>query len=186
MQTMDKLTEQKTDSKEIFKGKVVHLFLDTVMLPDGRSATREVVRHPGAVAIIAVNNQGKLLLVRQYRYPLGKIIYEIPAGKLEPGENPYDSALRELEEETGYQCGKIEEIASFYSSPGFSDELLTIYYTDTLKPGKQHLDDDEFLDVSAVELDEARKMVKDHRIADAKSVYAVQHMLLVRMNKNKK
>ncbi|RYL94832.1 NUDIX hydrolase [Sporolactobacillus sp. THM7-4] len=175
---MDHLTERKTGSKEIFKGKVVHLVVDQVDLPNGHQSTREVVRHPGAVAIIALNKEGKLLLVRQYRYALGKIIYEIPAGKLEPGENPDDSALRELEEETGFRCEKIDQIASFYSSPGFSNEQLTIYFTDTLTNGSQHLDDDEFLEVSAVDLEEAVQMVQDHRINDAKTVYAVQYLQL--------
>ncbi|MCQ2010040.1 NUDIX hydrolase [Sporolactobacillus sp. STSJ-5] len=175
---MDGLTEIKKDSKEIFKGRIVHLFVDQVELPNGETSTREVVKHPGAVAVIAVNKEGKLLLVRQYRYPLNGIIYEIPAGKLEPDENPDDSALRELEEETGYRCKKMEKIASFYSSPGFSDELLHVYFTDSLIEGKQHLDQDEFLEVCAVSLEEAVQMVKDHRIYDAKSVYAVQYMQL--------
>lgn len=180
---MDELTEKKKGSTEIFKGKVVHLLVDRVGLPNGHEATREIVRHPGAVAIIAITEEGKMLLVRQYRYPLDKIIYEIPAGKLEPGENPDDSALRELEEETGHQCEKIERIASFYSSPGFSDELLNIYFTDTLTNGRQHLDDDEFLEVCAVDLAEAVQMVRDQRIADAKTVYAVQYMQLRNLTK---
>lgn len=175
---MDRLTEKKKGSTEIFKGKIVHLLVDKVGLPNGNEATREVVRHPGAVAIIAVNEQGEMLLVRQYRYPLDKIIYEIPAGKLELGEHPNDSAIRELEEETGHRCRRMEQVASFYSSPGFSDELLNIYFTDTLTDGSQHLDDDEFLEVYAVGLDEAVQMVRDHRIADAKTVYAVQYLQL--------
>ncbi|GGL46655.1 NUDIX domain-containing protein [Sporolactobacillus putidus] len=180
---MDGLTEKKIESTEIFKGRVVHLLVDKVGLPNGNDATREVVRHPGAVAIIAVTEDEKMLLVRQYRYPLDKIIYEIPAGKLEPGENPDDSAMRELEEETGHQCEQLERIASFYSSPGFSDELLNIYFTNTLTNGRQHLDDDEFLEVYAVDLGEAVQMVRDHRIADAKTVYAVQYMQLKAMQK---
>ncbi|MCI1856961.1 MAG: NUDIX hydrolase [Sporolactobacillus sp.] len=178
---MDGLTETKIGSKEIFKGQIVHFFFDKVRLPDGHVATREVIRHPGAVAIIAVNQEGELLLVRQYRYPIGKIIYEIPAGKLEPGENPDDSARRELEEETGQRCERIEKVATFYSTPGFSDELMHVYYTDSLVAGKQNLDPDEFLEVSAVNLDEAERMVADRRIDDAKSVYAVQYLRLRRM-----
>ncbi|MCO7176650.1 NUDIX hydrolase [Sporolactobacillus kofuensis] len=176
---MDGLTEKKKSSQELFKGRIVHLFLDKVLLPNGQESTREVVKHPGAVAIIAVDEDGKLLLVRQYRYPLDSIIFEIPAGKLEPGEDPDDSARRELEEETGYQCREMKKIASFYSSPGFSDELLHIYFTDSLiKKGEQHLDQDEFLEVRAVDLEEAIRMAEDHRIYDAKSIYAVQFMQL--------
>ncbi|MCL1631880.1 NUDIX hydrolase [Sporolactobacillus sp. CPB3-1] len=175
---MDGLTETKISSKEIFNGRIVHLYVDQVKLPNGEESTREVVKHPGAVAVIAVNDEGKLLLVRQYRYPLNGIIYEIPAGKLEPGENPDDSAMRELEEETGYRCEKMKKIASFYSSPGFSDELLHIYYTDTLIKGKQNLDQDEFLEVCTVNTNEAVEMVKKCQIYDAKSVYAVQFLQL--------
>ncbi|WP_028984206.1 NUDIX hydrolase [Sporolactobacillus terrae] len=175
---MDGLTETKKRSKEIFKGRIVHLFLDEVELPNGKSSTREVVKHPGAVAIIAVNKEGELLLVRQYRYPLDQVIYEIPAGKLEPHEDPDDSAMRELEEETGYRCKKMEKVASFYSSPGFSDELLHVYFTDTLIEGKQHLDPDEFLELSSATVAEAEKMVAEHQIYDAKSVYAVQFLKL--------
>jgi ADP-ribose pyrophosphatase len=182
---MDGLTEKKISSKEIFNGRIVHLFVDQVLLPNGEESSREVVKHPGAVAIIAVNKEGKLLLVRQYRYPLAGIIYEIPAGKLEPNENPDDSALRELEEETGCRCEKMEKIASFYSSPGFSDELLHVYFTDSLIEGRQHLDQDEFLEVCAVDLEEATQMVEDHRIFDAKSVYAVQYLQLRAMRSAK-
>lgn len=176
---MDQLTERKIESKEIFKGRVVHLTLDTVELPNGHRSTREVVRHPGAVAVIARNEDGKVLLVRQYRYALDKILYEIPAGKLEPGEDPDAAARRELEEETGYRCGEIRRIASFYSSPGFSDERLTLYFTDDLLGGRQHLDDDEFLEVYAVDVDEAVDMAADGRIQDAKSNYAVQYLQLL-------
>lgn len=174
----DGLTEKTIDSQEIFKGRVVHLFLDNVQLPNGAKATREVVKHPGAVAVIAVNPEGKLLLVRQYRYPLDKIIYEIPAGKLEPGEDPEKAAVRELEEETGYSCAKMEQIISFYTTPGFSDELIHLYYTDSLISGQQHLDEDEFLEATAFDLKEAVQMVQSMQIADLKSMYAVQFMQL--------
>lgn len=181
---MDKdLIEIQVDSKKIFDGKIVHLYLDTVKLPNGGNATREVVMHPGAVAIIAADAQDRLLLVRQFRYPMRKIIYEIPAGKLEPGENPDHAAARELEEETGHQCRKLDKVSDFYSTPGFSDELLHLYFTDSLTSGRQHLDDDEFLEVCAVDLKEAEAMVRDHRIADAKTVYAVQFMQLRALRK---
>lgn len=174
----DGLTEVQTGSEKIFDGKIVHLYLDQVILPNGQNATREVVRHPGAVAIIAADEKDRLLLVRQFRYPMKKIIYEIPAGKLEPGENPDHAAARELEEETGHRCRTLDKVSEFYSSPGFSDELLHFYFTDSLISGRQHLDEDEFLEVCAVDLHEAVAMVNDHRIADAKTVYAVQFMQL--------
>ncbi|MFT8872424.1 MAG: NUDIX hydrolase [Sporolactobacillus sp.] len=178
----DGLTEVRKSSKEIFKGKVVDMFLDEVSLPNGEEATREVVRHCGAVAVIAVDAEGRLLLVRQYRYPLGRIIYEVPAGKLEPGEAPDAAAARELEEETGCRCRKLEQIASFYTTPGFSDEIIHLYYTDSILAGSQHLDADEFLEVHAVPMEKALVMMGDGRIADVKSMYAVQCLQLRRLN----
>ncbi|MFX3617238.1 MAG: NUDIX domain-containing protein [Sporolactobacillus sp.] len=175
---MEDFTEKRLESKEIFKGRVVHLFRDKVKLPNGQESAREVVRHPGAVAVIAVNSEEKLLLVRQYRYPLDKTIYEIPAGKLELGENPDDAAARELEEETGYRCTQMKRVASFYSSPGFSDELIHLYFADALTAGTQHLDQDEFLENAAVSLTEAMEMIGDGRIADAKSILGVQFLQL--------
>lgn len=176
---MSRLEEETIGSKTIFQGKVVHLVVDDVRLPNGKTAKREIVKHPGAVAIIAVTENNKLLLVRQYRKPLDKVIFEIPAGKLEKDEDPDDCALRELEEETGYRSEKLEPIVSFYTSPGFSNELVHVYYTDTLIKGSQHLDPDEFLEVVEVGLDEALEMIYDRRIYDSKTVYAVQYLQML-------
>lgn len=176
---MSRLEEETIGSKTIFQGKVVHLVVDDVRLPNGKTAKREIVKHPGAVAIIAVTENNKLLLVRQYRKPLDKVIFEIPAGKLEKDEDPDDCALRELEEETGYRSEKLEPIVTFYTSPGFSNELVHVYYTDTLIKGSQHLDPDEFLEVVEVGLDEALEMIHDRRIYDSKTVYAVQYLQML-------
>ena len=173
---MTDLTEKTLSSKTIFEGRVIALKLEEVELPNGGKSTREIVKHPGAVAVIAINDEGKLVLVRQFRKPMERTIYEIPAGKLDPGEAPEACALRELEEETGYRCEAIEHVVSFYTSPGFSDELLHIYFTDTLIRGEQHLDEDEFLEIYEVDLDEALQLLKDQNIYDAKTVYAVQFM----------
>lgn len=170
------LTEKTVKSTAIFKGKVIDLYVDEVELPNGKIATREIIKHPGAVAIIAMTNEGKLVLVQQYRKPLERLIYEIPAGKLDPGEDPSDCALRELQEETGYTCESMEHVVSFSTSPGFADEVLHVYFTDTLVAGARNLDEDEFLDNHEVTLEEALELVKTKEIFDAKTVYAVQFM----------
>lgn len=177
---MEHLREKTLASKEIYNGNIIKVSLDEVELPNGHKSKREIVRHPGAVAIIALTDDKKLLLVRQYRKPLDMIIYEIPAGKLEPGEKPLDCAKRELEEETGFKSDSIKHIQSFYTSPGFADEIVHVYYTDRLEklensPG---LDDDEFLDLLEVTLGEAGKLIEENKIYDAKTVYAVQYLQL--------
>lgn len=177
---MDHLREKTLSSKEIYNGKIIKVSLDEVKLPNGNTSQREIVRHPGAVAIIALTDEKKLLLVRQYRKPLDRIIYEIPAGKLEPGEKPLDCAKRELEEETGFKSESIKPLQSFYTSPGFADEIVHVYYTDRLEKleNSAGLDDDEFLDLLEVTLDEAGKLIEENKIYDAKTVYAVQYLQL--------
>ncbi len=173
---MDHLYEKTTGITKIFAGKVIHVQVEDVQLPNGEQSKREVVKHPGAVAIIPVTKDGKLVLVRQYRKALDKVIIEIPAGKLEQGEKPLDSAHRELEEETGYRATQLEFVVSFYTSPGFADEIIYVYEAKDLENGVVARDDDEFLDVLEVTLTEAEKMIKDERIHDAKTVYAVQYL----------
>ncbi|MBM7646221.1 ADP-ribose pyrophosphatase [Scopulibacillus daqui] len=176
---MDTLNEKTIHSKTIYEGKIIKVRVDDVTLPNGGTSKREIVDHPGAVAVIALNSEGKLLLVKQFRKPLEKVIYEIPAGKLEPGEDPKQTALRELEEETGYKCKEMSHVVSFYTSPGFANELVHIYFTDSLIEGQKHLDEDEFLENIEVDLEAAVDMIRDQRIFDAKTVYAVQYMQLI-------
>jgi ADP-ribose pyrophosphatase len=173
---MTDFTEKTIRSQSIFKGKIIELCVDEVELPNGKLATRELIKHPGAVAVIAVTDEGKLVLVKQFRKPLERALFEIPAGKLDPGEDPKACALRELKEETGYTCRDIEHVVSFATSPGFADEVLHIYYTDTLISGERHLDEDEFLDNYEVTLEEALKLMKTEAIFDAKTVFAVQFL----------
>lgn len=180
---MRNLSEKTIKSQLLYEGRIIDVRLDTVELPNGKQSTREIVNHPGAVAIIPINDNGELLLVRQFRKALEKEIYEIPAGKLEKGENPDACALRELEEETGFKTDVLEKVASFYTSPGFADELIHIYYTNSLIEGKEQLDEDEFLDLVPVSLDEAKSMVTDGRIHDAKTVYAVQYLEILELKK---
>lgn len=177
---MDHLIEKTLSSKEIYKGKIIQLSLEEVQLPNGKTSEREIVKHPGAVAIIALTADKKLVLVRQYRKPLDMIIYEIPAGKLEAGEQPFACVQRELEEETGYKSDNIQHVQSFYTSPGFADEIVHVYYTDQLEKLEHSagLDEDEFLDVLEVSLEEAQQLIEEKKIYDAKTVYAVQYMQL--------
>lgn len=159
---------------------MISLQVDTVRLPNGQTSTREIVKHPGAVAVLALLGD-KMLVVEQYRKPMEKSQVEIPAGKLDAGENPPDAAARELEEETGYTAGKLEHIASFYTSPGFADELLHLYVAQELVQGTVKLDEDEFLDCEAIGMEQALQYIADNRISDAKTIMAVYAWKLYRL-----
>ncbi|WP_018922139.1 NUDIX domain-containing protein [Salsuginibacillus kocurii] len=172
------LEEKTKHTTSIYEGKIIDLDVVDVELPDGRAGKREVVRHPGAVAIIAVTEEEKLVLVKQYRKPLGKEIYEIPAGKKEAGEEPKLTASRELAEETGYVANEMELLFSTYTSPGFADELIELYEAKGLSQGERSLDEDEFVEVIEVSLAEAEGLIKEGLIHDAKTVLAVQHLRL--------
>ncbi|QGQ47105.1 NUDIX hydrolase [Metabacillus sediminilitoris] len=177
---MEHLKETTISSKEIFKGRVIDLFVEEVKLPNGKTSTREIVKHPGAVAVIAITSENKILMVEQFRKPLGRTLVEIPAGKLEKGEEPEATAKRELQEETGYTCGELRPLISFYTSPGFADELVHLFIAENLEKltVAAELDEDEFLDVMEVTLDEALEMIQNKRIYDAKTAYAVQYLQL--------
>ncbi len=173
---MKHLIEQTLRTTEIYKGKIIDLQLDEVELPNGKTSQRELVKHPGAVAVIPLTSEGRLVLVRQYRKALDKIIVEIPAGKLEENEERISCAKRELEEETGYAAKELRFVASFYTSPGFANEIIHLYLAEQLTNGEANTDEDEFLDVVEVTLDEAEQMVKEQSIHDAKTMYAVQYL----------
>nr|WP_231969881.1 NUDIX hydrolase [Polynucleobacter necessarius] len=142
---------------------------DTVSLPDGQEATREYLTHPGAVAIVAILDDGRVLLERQYRYPIAKACIEIPAGKLEVGEDHLLCAQRELEEETGYTTEKWSYIRRIHPVISYSTELIDIYLAEDLVPGKSHLDDEEFLDVFAAPLERLISWVEEGEITDVKT-----------------
>ncbi|MGG6431337.1 NUDIX hydrolase [Anoxybacillus sp. D401a] len=177
---MDHLYEKTINQKRIFSGKVIDVYVEDVLLPNGETSKREIVKHPGAVAVLAITEENKIVLVRQYRKALERVLVEIPAGKLEKGEAPLETAKRELEEETGYVCEKMEPLHSFYTSPGFADELVHIFLAKglTKKSEKQMLDDDEFVDVLEVTLEEALNMVEEKQIYDAKTIYALLYWQL--------
>lgn len=175
---MDKLTEKTLDTEIIFNGRIVKLQVDTVLLPNGQTSKREIIKHSGAVGIIAVTSENKLVLVKQFRKPLEKTLIEIPAGKLEPGEEPAKTAIRELEEETAYTAGKLTLITTFYTSPGFADELMYLYVAEDLKKleNPPALDEDEFVEIMEMSLEEAKELVLKQEIQDAKTNYAVLYL----------
>ncbi|CAG7612206.1 Methanol dehydrogenase activator [Paenibacillus solanacearum] len=168
-----KFEEVTLRTEPIFQGKIISLQVDTVQLPNGATATREIVKHPGAVAVLALTDDGRMLVVEQYRKPLEKSQIEIPAGKLDAGEDPLDAAKRELEEETGYRCESLRHISSFYTSPGFADEILHLYASEQLSKGEANPDEDEFLELEAITLEQAQAYMREGRISDAKTVMAV-------------
>lgn len=171
-QIAEHLQERTVSSQAIFTGRVISLQVDEVQLPDGSLSTREIVKHPGAVAILAVQDE-RMLVVTQYRKALEKIQVEIPAGKLEPGEDLAVAANRELEEETGYRAKSLNHLCSFYTSPGFANEILHLYVTDDLEPGTLKPDQDEFIESEWITFAEAQEWIAQGLISDAKTMLSV-------------
>ena len=132
--------------KEIYKGKVVHLFIDPVSLPNGKKIELEVIRHPGASAVVPLREDGVVLMVRQYRHAAGGYIYEIPAGKLSEGESPEACAVREVEEEIGYEVGRLKKLTAIFTAPGFCDEQIHLYLGTELSLRRQKLVEDDVLE----------------------------------------
>jgi len=165
--------EKMISSKRIYEGRIINLRVDTVTLPNGKTSKREIVEYAGAVAVVPMNKNGELLLVRQYRYAVGQTLLEIPAGKIEPGEDYAVSAGRELLEETGFTASNLKPLISFYSTPGFTNEQIHLFLATDLKLKKQKLDDDEFIDVVTVTLKQALEMIWSGKICDAKSVAGI-------------
>ena len=164
------LWEKTVESKRAFDGVLLHLDVDSVVLPDGQKAIREVARHPGGVCVLPLHADGTVSVVRQYRYPYGEVVTELPAGKLEPGEDPFDAIKRELSEETGFTAGEWFEMGLFYPSPGYTDERLHLYFARDLTPGATHPDEDEFLEGDRVPLDALLDQVMGGQIKDGKSI----------------
>ncbi|WP_026584691.1 NUDIX hydrolase [Bacillus sp. J33] len=177
---MSRLEEKTLNTEKIFTGKVISLQVEDVELPNGKTSKREIIKHPGAVAVLALTDDNKIVMVEQYRKALDKTIAEIPAGKLEAGEDPQACAERELEEETGYGCKEMDWLISFYTSPGFADELVHLYIAKGLekKEDAASPDEDEFVNLMEVSLEEALSLLKEQKIHDAKTAYAVQYLQL--------
>ena len=165
-------------SKHIYTGIVVKLNVDTVTLPNGLTVDLEVVRHPGAAAVVPLKDDGTVILISQFRHAAGGFIYEIPAGKLDPGEDPRVCATRELEEEVGYRASSLEILSSIFTAPGFTDEVIHIYKATGLTTGQQQLDRDEVLEVVEMPLLEAIKMIETGVIRDAKTIVGLQAVYL--------
>ena len=167
------LFEKTLSTERIYDGRIIGVRQDRVELPDGSPAYREVVEHPGGVAILPLTKEDDILMVRQFRYPAGRTLLEIPAGKLERGENPLDCGLRELHEEVGAVAGEIESLGHFFASPGYLTEVIHLYLARDLTPTNQQLDEGEFLEVERVPFEEAVRMVLDGRIEDGKTAVAI-------------
>lgn len=166
--------EEKTvSSQEIFKGKIVNVKVDMVAMPDGSLAERELVGHPGGVGVVALTEDMEIILVEQYRKPIERAILEIPAGKLDSGEDHRVCGIRELEEETGLCAESFEYLGFIYPSPGFTDEVTHIYLATELYQGEVHPDPDEYLDVIKMPFSEAMERVMRNEIADAKTVAGI-------------
>jgi ADP-ribose pyrophosphatase len=177
------LTEETISSETIFEGRVVHLVRDVVRLGNGKETTREVVKHPGGVCVLALTCENKVVMVRQFRYAHMTVQLEVPAGKLEYGEDPRECGVRELEEETGYQAGSFEFFGKMIPTAAYVGEVIYIYLARDLKKVGQKLDEDEFLEVVEIDFGEAVDMVMDGRITDAKTQIALLKAQILFTNK---
>jgi ADP-ribose pyrophosphatase len=167
---MEDFTEETLSSRTVYRGRLLHVLEDEVRLPDGASARREYIRHPGAVMIIPVLDAETVVLVRQFRYPLRRHFYELPAGKREQGEDPLATARRELREECGYEAAEWRRLASIHPCIGYSDEAIDIYLARGLTHVGQATDDEEFVEVVPMKLTEALEWIRDGRITEVKAV----------------
>jgi ADP-ribose pyrophosphatase len=160
--------------RNIYTGKVVTLNVDTVKLPNGVTIDLETIRHPGAAAVVPMKDDGTVVLIRQFRHAAGGFIYEIPAGKLSPGEDPLHCAARELEEEVGYRAASFELLSSIFTAPGFADEVIHVYKATGLIKGRQQLDHDEVLEIVEIPLTAAMEKIVDGTIRDGKTIVGLQ------------
>lgn len=166
----DHLREKIRSATPIYRGKLIDLDDVTVELPDGRPGKREIVRHPGAVAVVPLLDNGDVILVRQFRVAAEAILLEIPAGTLNPGEDPAPAAVRELQEEIGYRPGQMVPLAGEYTAPGYTTEFIQIYLATDLKPSQRDADDDEFLEVVRMPLHDAIRLIDAGEIKDGKTI----------------
>lgn len=166
--------EEKTmKSEKIYEGKILNLRVDTVELPDKKYSKREIVEHPGGVGIITITNDNSLVLVKQYRKAIEDFLWEIPAGKLEVNEEPRETAIRELREETGYEANKLTYITEFYTSPGYCNEKIHLFFAEELIEIESHPDPGEFIEKTIVSLDDLLKMLDRGEIVDSKTIIAI-------------
>ncbi|MCR1934203.1 NUDIX hydrolase [Clostridium tepidum] len=166
--------EKTLEEQEIYKGKIINVVKQKVKLPNGKESFKEIVRHPGAVAILAYKDENTILLTKQFRKAIDKSTFEIPAGKIEEGEEFETSAMRELEEETGFKAKNMKYLGKIVTSPGFSDEYIYIYKAFDLYKGKDNMqDEDEFIDLIEISIDDLKKYIKNGKVIDGKTISAV-------------
>lgn len=175
------LEEKTISTRHIFEGKIIDVWVDQVQLPDGREGSREIVKHEGAVGILAMDEENNVWMVRQYRKPVERVLLEIPAGTLYHQEDPLECARRELREETGFSAKKWDKILSYFSAPGFCNEALHLFIATDLVAGETSLDGDEFLEAVKVPLPQAYELIFQGQIVDGKSIIAIQHAILKQM-----
>ena len=180
---MNHLEEKTIQTKIVHKGKFLNLKSDKVLLPNGKTSTREWLQHPGAVCCLPIFPDGKIALIKQYRYPVKKEMIEIPAGKLDYNENTEECAQRELEEEIGYKAGKLTFLANIHPAIGFTDEKMWLYLAEDLVKTKQSLDADEFLSLFPTKLEEAVDMVWEGEITDVKTIIGILWAQRILLNK---
>lgn len=167
---MADLTEKQLSTQNVFDGVLLHVFKDKVKLPDGSTSIREYIKHPGAAVMIPIMENGNIVFERQYRYPLGMELMELPAGKIDAGENPVDSARRELLEETGYEANSLKKLGKLHPCIGYSDEVIHIYMAEELTFHEEQQDKDEFIETFEMTLADALESVRTGKITDAKTM----------------
>lgn len=163
-------------SRKVFRGRLVHLDVDRVIEPSGKEVEREVIRHPGAAVMLAVTDDSRVVFVRQFRYAASELMLEVPAGTLDPGENPDETARRELVEETGFHPGKLEKLAEFFPSPGILAELMHLYLATELERRTPSPDDDESLEIVELPLEQALALEPGRDVRDAKTLVALSFL----------
>lgn len=174
MSEKEELFEHQISSKEVYRGKLLLIYEDQITLPNGHLASREIMKHNGASAIVPITEDGKVIMERQFRYPLGKVITEVPAGKLDgPDEDRLEAAKRELKEETGITADNWVNLGDYYPSPAYTTECITLFLATGLHQGERKLDEDEFLNIEAIPLENVVRDIMDGKIADGKTIAAI-------------
>lgn len=173
MKDSGQLTEEKISSKEIYDGVLLHVFSDEVRLPNGNTSVREWIKHPGAAAVVPIFSDGDVMLIKQFRYPLRKVFYEVPAGKIDKGEAPENTAERELKEETGIIFNELISLGDYHPTIGYSDEVIHLYMAQNVELAESKVDEDEFIITEKLPFEKAIEMAYSGEITDGKTIAAL-------------